>query len=359
MIYRFFQFLLVLGLGLSIFSCRSDFGSNLSPTPAAFGKINSLYVIADSTLWMDGARDSVAFFFESPYLILPQPEPIFDVRHIEPINLREEPPFQQLRNYIVLADLSQEWSPTTKMVLEDLNDAKIQQVKEEGFGTAVARNKWATGQQLIYLMGKNHEELMTGMSTSYPAVVKRIADRENERIKVTTYFQGINRKLGEEVRQRSGAMMDVPGGYDLVPVDAENFAWLRKKTKGGSLNIMATRVPYEDQSQLSKEGLKAIRDQVGKEYFATTLDSTFMKINDKDLPLFVEPMELNGTYALEGRGIWEMENDFLGGPFVSYLINDEADRQLVLIDGFVLAPGRKKRELMEELVQVLKTAEVQ
>jgi len=40
------------------------------------------------------------------------------------------------------------------------------------------------------------------------------------------------------------------------------------------------------------------------------------------------------------------------------LINDEAHKQLVLVDGFVLAPGRKKRELMEELVQVLQTADV-
>jgi len=37
---------------------------------------------------------------------------------------------------------------------------------------------------------------------------------------------------------------------------------------------------------------------------------------------------------------------------------DEAHKQLVLVDGFVLAPGRKKRELMEELVQVLQTADV-
>jgi len=270
---RFLNYLLVGFLGLTIFSCSSEMTSNLSPTPAAFGKINSLYVLADSTLWMDDARDSVAFFFESPYLILPQPEPIFDVRHIEPYSLKENPTLQQLRNYVVLADLSQKESPTTKMVLEDLNDAKIQQVKEEGFGTAVARNKWATGQQLIYLMGRNHAELLAGMSTTYPAVVKRIAER--------------------------------------VPVDSDNFAWLRKEIKKGSLNIMATRVPYEDQSQLSKEGLKSIRDQIGREYLSTTLDSTFMKVNDRDLPLFVSATELNGHYALEGRGIWEMENDFL------------------------------------------------
>jgi len=359
MTHRFLNFLLAGLLGLSIFSCGGDLTGNLTPTPASFGKINSLYVIADSTLWLDGASDSVAYFFESPYIILPQPEPIFDVRHLEPIRLRQEPTFQQLRNYVVLADLSDKDSPTTKMVVEDLSDAKIQQVKEEGFGTAVARNKWATGQQLIYLMGKNQRELLNGMSTAYPAVVKRIAERENERIKVTTYYQGINRMLGERVREKTGAMMDIPGGYDLMDIESENFAWLRKKTKNGSLNIMATRVPYEDRSQLTREGLKAIRDKVGREYFATTLDSTFMKVNDRDLPLFVNVTEINGTYALEGRGIWEMENDFLAGPFVSYLINDEADKQLVFVDGFVLAPGRKKRELMEELVQVLQTSNVQ
>jgi hypothetical protein len=208
-------------------------------------------------------------------------------------------------------------------------------------------------------MGRSESELLAGLSAAYPAVVKRIAERENERIKVTTYFQGVNRTLGERVRQKTGVMIDIPGGYAEVPVESDDFAWLRKQTKNGSLNIMATRIPYESADQLSREGLKALRNRVGREYFGTTLDSTFMKINDKDLPLFVDATELNGAYALEGRGIWEMENDFLAGPFVSFLINDEKDRQLVLVDGFVLAPGRKKRELMEELVQVLRTSVVQ
>jgi len=332
---------------------------SLQPTPSAFGGINDLTVVADSALWLNGARDSVAFFFESPYIILPQPEPIFDVRHIEPIRLEEQPTFRELRNYIVLADLSNEDSPTTLMVLQDLNDAKVQQVKEEGFGTAVARNKWATGQQLIYLMGKNRQELFNGLSTAYPAVVNRIAERENERIKVTTYFRGIDRRLGDTVAIRSGARLDVPGGYELVPVDDTRFAWLRKDIKGGSINIMATRVPYENQEQLSKEGLKTIRDQVGKEYVSSTLANTYMKINDTDLPLFTSNTELNGAFAIEGRGIWEMENDFQAGPFISYLINDEKSRQLILVDGFVLAPGEKKREFMGEIEQVLRTAAVQ
>ena len=359
--HRFLLPLATLLLSVFVFSCGSDVASGLNPRPSAFGKINSLFVIADDDVWAAGARDSVAFFFEAPYLILPQPEPIFDVRRITPRDIAEQPTLQELRNYVVLADLSDTDSPTTQMVNTDLkgNDAKLQQVKEEGFGTAVARNKWATNQQLIYLMGRNREELLRGLSSAYPAVVKRIDERENERIKTTAYFPGINSSLGRAVEEKAGARIDVPGSYTRVPVEAQNFIWLRKDVKGGSLNIMATKVPYDDPELLSKAGLKAIRDRVGREYFGSSLDSTYMKINDTDLPLFVTPTEINGNYSLEGRGIWEMENDFLAGPFISYLINDEADRQLVLVDGFVLAPGRKKREFMEELDQVLRTAVVQ
>lgn len=349
------SFCLLIGLTTS---CGSDMADNFKQTPQAFGKINSITVIADSTLWINGAKDSITYFLQAPYIILPQPEPIFDIRHLVPYDLLKNPTLTELRSYVVLADLSDEYSETTDMVVGDLSDAKIQQVKEEGFGTAVALNKWAKGQQLIYLIGRNREELLAGLSTAHPAIVRRLSDREGERIKVTTYFRGIDRKLGEMVAARSGAAIDVPGGYEEVPVDSDKVAWLRKEIRNGSINILATRVPYRDQSQLTKAGLKAIRDSLGREYISSTLENTYMKINDIDLPLFTEALEVNGAYTIEGRGIWEMENDFLGGPFISYLINNEGARELVFIDGFVLAPGEKKREHMEEIEEVLKTAVV-
>ena len=314
--------------------------------------------MADSSLWLNGAEDSVAYFLQSPYIILPQPEPIFDIRHIEPRKLSAVPTFRELRNYVVLADISDENSPTTQMVVNDLTDAKIQQVREEGFGTVVARNKWATGQQLIYLMGSNRGELLKGMSNTRAAVVKRIGDSENLRMKETAFFQGVDRALMDTLNRKIGADLQIPFGYDMVPVKSDDFVWFKRGTKKGSLNIMATRVPYEDASQLSKEGLKEIRNQIGREYVSSSLADTYMIINDQDLPLFTESTEVNGAFAIEGRGIWEMENDFQAGPFISYLINDEAGKQLVLVDGFILSPGEKKRDLMGQLEQVLRTARV-
>ena len=356
---RLLSFLPLLAVVAALFSgCTQDVQDKLQPTPSAFGQINSLVVVADSSTWESGVGDSVAYFFEAPYILLPQPEPIFDVRFIEPARVLSEPAWGQLRNYVVLADLSDAESPTTQMVLGDLNDAKIQQIRTEGFGTAVAKNKWATGQQLIYVVGKDREALKGGLSQVYPGIVKRIQEGEDERMRVTTYFQGTNRRLGDTIRQLTGATLDVPGGYVRVPLDTDNVVWLRKEVQGASLNIMVTKSPYENQAQLSKEGLKEIRDRVGREYVSSTTANTYMKINDTDLPLFTESMQLNGAYAIEGRGIWEIENDFLAGPFVSYLLNDTTNNELVLVDGFVYAPGRKKRDLMEEVVQVIRTAEV-
>lgn len=338
-------------------ACGSDVQRSLQPTPTAFGKINSLTVIADSSLWVGGFQDSVDYFFGAPYIILPQPEPIFDYRHIDPYRLIAEPAWQQLRNYIVLADLSDAGSRTAQMVKNDLSDEKIQQVRREGFGTAVAKNKWAVGQQLIYLMGKNEAELRAGLSAAYPAVVRRLKDRESDRVDATTFFDGENRELQAQIETETGAKIRIPRSYVRAPIQGKELIWLRKQVPEGSLNILLSKVPYEDENQLSKSGLKEVRDQLGKEYISSTEPGTYMRINDTDLPLFTESTELNGNYAVEGRGIWEMENGYMAGPFVSYLLHDPEKKELLFVDGFVFAPGHKKRDMMEELTHVLRTTD--
>jgi len=39
----------------------------------------------------------------------------------------------------------------------------------------------------------------------------------------------------------------------------------------------------------------------------------------------------------------------MGGPFVNYVFFDEENNQMVMIDGFVFAPGRGKRDLLLQL----------
>ena len=80
-----------------------------------------------------------------------------------------------------------------------------------------------------------------------------------------------------------------------------------------------------------------------------------MLINDVDLPTFYNVMTIDGNYAIEARGIWEMENDFMGGAFVSYIIHDSKRQNIVFVDGFIHAPGQTKRKYMQDLTLILNT----
>src|SRR5690625_7716207 len=91
-----------------------------------------------------------------------------------------------------------------------------------------------------------------------------------------------------------------------------------------------------------------MRDRMGR-YISSTIEGTYMKVNNVDLPTFVHRTDqLEGAFAAKAEGIWEIEGDFLGGPFVSYAILDEDNQEVVYIDGFVYSPEKKKKMRSEE-----------
>ena len=80
-----------------------------------------------------------------------------------------------------------------------------------------------------------------------------------------------------------------------------------------------------------------------------------MKINDLDLPLITTAITVDKKYTLEARGIWEMENDYMGGPFITYLVHDPNKNELIFLDGFLYAPGQDKRDHIMALEHIFKS----
>ncbi len=327
----------------------------LAPIPTAFGKMNSVTVVSDTAMMKEAVGDSIVQYFGAPYILLPRPEAIFDLRTATPYQLKAEPTLRETRSYLVVANLSDTDSETTKMVLSDLRDSTIQKIKRTGFGTFVATDKWASGQILIYLVGTSYDQLAAGIAQVAPQVITRLKGNQRNRLESIIYVEGTDRTIMDTVRLRVGADLRVPADYVLSPVPDTTVVWLRKDLPDGTVNIMLTRIPYRSREQLSEAGIKAIRDTLGRRYVSTQIEDTYMVVNDTDLPLFTDINQVNGNYTVETRGIWEIEGDFLAGPFVSYLIYNEAKSDLLFVDGFIHAPGRNKRDLMEELTFILDT----
>ena len=344
----FAAFVIILLLG----SCAADISPNLGVKPPAMGITNEIVVICDQDVWDDYVGDSLRYYFSSAFPILPQPESVFDLKHYTPEALIAQPIRKELRTYLILADLSNNMSSTSNLLRQDLGSTKVQEIKTGNqLRSVVGRDKWAKGQLLIYLFGFSRDELVKTVREAYPAAAKRVNAFDEIQIDQTVYQKGENQKLKKEIKEAIGVDIKVPGDYQKAIHD-ENVIWIRKDHDDMISNIMLHKLKYSSQKQLSKEGLKAIRDSLGKQYISTDLKDTYMRTNDVDLPMFTKSINLNNYYALEARGIWDIENDFMGGPFISYLVHNPNSNELLYIDGFVYAPGKQKRNHIQYLEHI-------
>ena len=350
--YFLFAFFTLLAMG-----CTGDFAKNLEPVPTAIGIPNQLTIIADDNVWDGPLGDTLRFYFSSAYPILPQPEPIFDLRHFTAEEIYAEPLRRGRRAYLVFGNLSDENSETTKMIKKDLGAGNAERAQRDpSYNTTVARDKWAKGQSLFYLFGNNADELVKNIKDNFATIANRIHEKDLLAIDATVYNGKENIKLIEEVSNTFGIYLKVPGDYFLAVNDKETI-WMRKENEYLSSNIMIHRLPYQDKSQFSQQGIKKIRDELGRKYVSSEVEATFMRTNDVDLPMLVETIDLNGNYAMEARGIWDIVNDYMGGPFLSYLILSPDSKELIFIDGFVHAPGKEKRKFMQHLEYILSGVE--
>lgn len=61
--------------------------------------------------------------------------------------------------------------------------------------------------------------------------------------------------------------------------------------------------------------------------------------------------------VLETRGLWQMEGDAMGGPFVSRAVVDSQRGRVVVAEAFVYAPERKKGNMLRRLEAALHSLE--
>ena len=79
---------------------------------------------------------------------------------------------------------------------------------------------------------------------------------------------------------------------------------------------------------VSVDEIIAHRDSIGKNYFEGTYEGSYMT-TEMLIPPSIANTEISGMYALETRGLWRMEGDFMGGPFLSYSIYDEKNDRIL------------------------------
>jgi Domain of unknown function (DUF4837) len=337
-------------VALGILSGCQDVLSGLKSKPTALGVMNEIVVISDDVVWEGQAGDSLMYYFASPYPIMPAPEPLFDLRHYTPNHLEAEALRKELRTYLILADLSDKGSPTTKMVRKDLGEEIVRKYSDDPdqFTTAGV-DKWARGQLVIYIMGNGQDDLANNIIRAFPRISRRVREHDNRQLDAQTYMNGSSTELTRLIAREFGIKLKVPGDFK-VAIDDDNFLWIRRDNREVTSSIVIKSFPYKDKSQMQLEGLIDMRNRIGVLIEGTQTGSV-MRTNNEDLPVYTYQKDVAGRYAIESRGIWEMTKDYLGGPFINFAVID-GDR-IIVIDAFVYAPGKDKRDYIQQLELVI------
>lgn len=342
-------------LSLVVLTGCTGLSDRFQATPTAISASNTVVVIADEALWTGIVGDTFRYKYEGPYLIMPQPEEIFDLKYFTPEQVEQGATRKELRTYIYLADLSDTSSTTTRQVRADLGAAVFQQaLVNDDVNNKVGKDKWAHGQMIIYIFGNGKDKLIHNIENTFSAVRQKVNAFDRPQIIAKTYLKGINQLLSSGLQKKFGFSMDVPGEYVLA-VEDSTTTWMRRDEKEMIMNILVSKVPYRSKDQFTNEGFKELTKNTAKRVISTSTPGSTLVINDEDLPMFSTPITLDNTFTQEFKGIWEMSYDYMGGPFFGYLIKHPHRDELVLINVFIFAPGQNKRDYMQQLEQVVST----
>ena len=345
----------------SLSSCinNSGTGSSGTPTKDAFGDANHVVIVCEQELWESPLGDSINYYFGSAYPILPQPEPMFDIRHMTYSDVIGYSVRRELRNYIFIADMSDIETAPRNFLNEIVGEERLKEhLQFSKVSNLITRNQWARNQQLFYILGNDLTDLHTRIRTSFPGIAKQIRDFDQNKIKATVYAAGKSNTLSQQVEQRFQIKMDIPNDWVLASIKSGGY-WFRKESEKSSSNIILSKLPYRNTTQMSANGIKSIRDTLSRTFIRTDSPGDYMEINDRDLPMFIYQKTVDSNYGIEARGVWETKLEFMGGPFQTYLIQTPAKDSLLYLDVFIYAPEMEKRDLMQQLEEIVRTLHFQ
>lgn len=289
------------------------------------GRINHVLIVIKNSDWQGEVGDALREIIANPLVGLPQEETQFSINQVTPRNFNNL--FKPTRNIMFVG-------------YDTINN----------FYTN--NNVYASPQTTLSILGKSKEELINNINKHEKEIISTF--KKNDLI---VYQNKITKKHHNpkniETFNKLGFTLKLPFSYNKVE-DTGDFLWYRNTITKGQLNIIAFEVSYHSKNYSTKNNTVAYLDSITKKNISGQFDNTYMMIEPQFKPV-TKKLTLSRKSAIESRGLWIVKNDFMGGPFISYTIDDKNNNRLIIIQGFSYSPETKKRDFVFELEAILKT----
>jgi hypothetical protein len=292
--------------------------------PQSSGRINSISVIIDKPSWDGKIGDVIREKYASEFIGLPQVEEAFTLNYI---------PYEAFTGF----------GRTARNVIY-INKKKQDKPR-------MIRDRYARPQLFLEVSGLDNESIIQGILGSFEF---SSAQFQNGEI-IENRNRILNSLLKDTGLDSLNISLKIPSAYSVFKNEPETV-WLQKPLKNGTSNLIIKDLnsSVSDFEMINLNDVVSLRDSIGKEFIPGRVENSYM-ITEKEYLPYTSYQTVNGFKALETRGTWEVEGDYMGGPFINYIIKDTLNKSLLYVEGFVFSPSQRKRDKMIELEAVIKS----
>ena len=319
-------FLIALSMVLLTSSCVRD---KKGSKPRSIGNTSEILVVLDNQQqWDNTIGKTIRAYFGKDQYGLNQVEPIFKLAHLNRHSFSDL--FKKHRNILIVHI-----------------DPKLEKPKIESF-----EDRWASPQQIINIQASNTDAITKTISENASAIIDKYNRAERQRI-LSVFRPSSRNKVTEQLAKTFHLKMTIPSGFFMAKSEP-GFMWIRKEANDYSQGVLIISEPYKDTAQFSKASIVARTNRFLKLFVPGEQDSSYMQIDEEYLVAQAKTItDFVSDYAIEIRGLWHVEGDFMGGPFLSYTFLDPRTNQIVTLHGYVYHPNKKKRDLLRQVESIL------
>lgn len=286
------------------------------------GKANELVVVISNQSWEGAPGNLIRETLGQPQVSLPQSEPIFDLVNVPKEGFKSI--FQSTRNIVQVTISSTVETP--EVIFKD--------------------DVWAYPQATLKIKAKNVQQFEETFTKNQDKIMSYFLAAEKERLTMNYkkyYEKGVYNVLSKDY----GVTMKVPPGF-VIALQKKDLIWYKYETPDISQGIILYTSPYVSDSTFTCNYLVSLRDSILKANVPGSVKGSYMT-TEKRFDQIFNIFEHNKNYASEMRGLWTVENDFMGGPYISISELDASNQRVVSAFGYVYAPGKDKRDFLRQV----------
>lgn len=291
------------------------------------GRLNDILVVTTNKDWESVVGDTIRRSLARPIDGIIRDEPLFTLNHIKPESF--DGLLLKNRNYLLI-----EYGKKTGVIVE--------------------KNKFANPQTGIIVRGSTSEEIATTLWENADNIIDVISKGEVEQKNFLIQRTPLNTS---RITDRMGVTINIPRTYRYAAKDDNDFFWLRRGIEAGTMDIMIYEAPY---NAIKRDGntvmdIVKVRDSIGAIKIPVDEGGVF-KTEDKYTP-YLNESQIGGQFAFETKGMWEVKNKWMAGPFINYAVYNKERNNWLILEGYVSAPNTTQRNYLFELEAILRSVQ--